>query len=498
MHDPAGSDMGRADEIRQEPKATSFGEVRRPIAVDLFSGAGGLSLGFEMAGFDVVSAVEYDPVHAATHLYNFPLTDVICGDVSTVDAERIRRSARDGWLRHNPGCDPSDWDGTIDALIGGPSCQGFSVMGKQDVADNRNQLVLEFVRLVEELRPRTFCMENVPGFLDPKFSQLRLTALGRLKAAGYAISGDDTVHRAEAFGVPQRRRRVFIMGVLEGEPAPLPVMVTPSREFTVSQAFIGLPAVSSVGARIVDDVLKLSDDERSTLLEVHNEYIDHIDAHGSNRGHLGHPREYDPARLTGFRRTVHKSESVTRFQSTPQGSVEKTSRAYRLSGDRASNTLRAGTGRERGAFSASRPLHPTEPRVITVREAARLHGFPDWFRFHSTNWHGHRQIGNAVPPPLARAAAEVLVSVLALSPQRSNLDPLKLGQESLVGLTPTAASEHFSVPTDQVPRRVRPHMEVNHLIVATGRGEAAQHSRNETEDLRDAQILTTARGDTDV
>src|SRR4051794_25855030 len=129
-------------------------EPRRPIAVDLFSGAGGLSLGLEQAGFDVVAAVEYDPVHAATHEYNFPLTKVLCADVAApLRADTLRDAVTTGAAAHGYA---DDWQGEIDAMVGGPPCQGFSSIGKRLIDDKRNRLVFHFFRLVSELRPRYF------------------------------------------------------------------------------------------------------------------------------------------------------------------------------------------------------------------------------------------------------------------------------------------------------------------------------------------------------
>ncbi len=122
----------------------------RPTAIDLFSGAGGMSLGVEQAGFDVRAAVEFDPIHAAVHAYNFPDCAVVCADITTVTGDTLRTAARLG------GRD-------LDLLFGGPPCQGFSSIGKRALDDPRNALVREFVRLVGELRPRAFIFENVPG-----------------------------------------------------------------------------------------------------------------------------------------------------------------------------------------------------------------------------------------------------------------------------------------------------------------------------------------------
>jgi len=122
----------------------------RPIGIDLFSGAGGLSLGFEQAGFDIVAAVEIDPIHCAVHEFNFPRCKVIAQSVADLTGDEIRRRAGIGRSR-------------VDVVFGGPPCQGFSMIGRRAFDDPRNSLVKHFVRLVAELRASYFVFENVKG-----------------------------------------------------------------------------------------------------------------------------------------------------------------------------------------------------------------------------------------------------------------------------------------------------------------------------------------------
>lgn len=430
-------------------RARVDGDHRRPVAIDLFSGAGGLTLGFERAGFDVLSAVEYDPVHAATHLYNFPLTDMLCRDIATVTGDELLKSAERGWAMHYPKAQP--WDGVVDTIIGGPSCQGFSTMGKQDVEDERNQLILEFVRLVIEIKPKTFCMENVPGFLDSRFDSLRNKALNLLRKAGYLISGQDKILDAADFGVPQKRKRVFILGS-RADSAPVHPVPVRNHPVTVDEALSGLPSVNSNLLVTDSDMLHLTNEARRALLVDVNDYVRSLNGLPESGSHYGHRRIMDPNYLSGCRLTAHAEKSIERFEATLQGTTERVSRAFRLDSARPSRTLRAGTGRERGAFSASRPLHPTEPRVITVREAARIHSFPDWFRFHTTNWHGNRQIGNAVPPLLAQAVAEKIMAHLCITPVLSEIESLPPSEEYLLKLSPTLAASTMKADINQVPQ----------------------------------------------
>lgn len=143
-------------------------------------------------------------------------------------------------------------------------------------------------------------------------------------------------------------------------------------------------------------------------------------------------------------RTVHSEISQRRFRETIVGEVEPISRFFKLSPKGLSNTLRAGTDSSRGAFTSPRPIHYKYPRCITVREMARLHGYPDWFRFHSTKWHGARQVGNSVPPPFARAIAACLIKCLGAEVEFPT-NKLTLGDDDLLYLNVTEASRHFGV-----------------------------------------------------
>ena len=129
------------------------------------------------------------------------------------------------------------------------------------------------------------------------------------------------------------------------------------------------------------------------------------------------------------------------------------SRFHKLDPDGVCNTIRAGTASDRGAFTSPRPIHPHSPRCITVREAARLHSYPDWFRFHVTKWHGFRQIGNSVPPLLARAVASKIGEAFS-APTKSER-PVALGHPNLIAFDMSDAAAHYGVPPDVVPKRIR-------------------------------------------
>ncbi len=414
------------------------GTRRRPVAIDLYAGAGGLSYGAERAGFDVVAAAEFDPVHALVHRYNMPNTPVLCQDLSEGSpaevAAEIVRYAQAGMIEHGR----ADEELSIDAIIGGPPCQGFSVGGVRDIGDERNNQLLRFVDLVVEIRPRVFCLENVAGLLEPRFEELRKEAVRRLTVdGGSVLSGFEHVVNAADFGVSQSRRRVILLGSRSAE---APVLEAPgSSRVTVAEALEGLPELSKYRRLLTTDEVQLNHEDLARLIGVDSEYAQTLVGAAVDPLDLGAPRRYDPALLTGSLRTVHTKKTVQRFARTPQGEAEKVSRLFRLSLDGQARTLRAGTGTDRGSHTSPRPIHPVKNRVITVREAARLHGYPDWFRFNATNWHGHRQVGNSVPPPLAAAAGRTLLAALGVDGPLRPTDSVALGDPAWLSFNGTQA-----------------------------------------------------------
>ena len=175
----------------------------RPLAVDLFTGVGGMSLGFEQAGFDVCAAVEIDPIHCAAHRFNFPDSAVLAASIQTVSGDDIRDATGLG-------------DRQIDCVFGGPPCQGFSLIGQRVLDDPRNRLVLDFVRIVRELDARTFVFENVKGLTVGKHRRFLGELVAAFQVAGYDVHLPWQVLNAGNFGVPQSRERFILMGVKKG------------------------------------------------------------------------------------------------------------------------------------------------------------------------------------------------------------------------------------------------------------------------------------------
>ena len=375
-------------------------ERARPIGVDLFCGAGGMSLGFEQAGFDIVAAVDVDPVHIATHQRNFPACTSIIADLSSLSGDDLRVDAELG-------------DREIDVIFGGPPCGGFSIIGKRRVDDPRNGLLGHFARLVGELRPRYFVVENVEGLLLGPMTDILQGFRKRIQLAEYETVSPIHTLTASDFGVPQRRRRVFILGYRKGlAPPEYPASLAGSdadggqRCPTVWEAIGDLPNVDEVGSLLNGDVYfgELEPTDSWYAKTLRNETRDPED--------LSDIRRRGRHALTGCGRILHNAATTQRFDETPPGCYEPVSRLYRLEMDGLCPTLRAGTGKAGGSFSAPRPIHPLHPRCLTVREGARLHSYPDWFDFHETKWHGFRQVGLSVPPMLGRAVAKEIHSAL--------------------------------------------------------------------------------------
>lgn len=408
----------------------------RPVAIDLFAGVGGLSLGFEQAGFDVVGAVEIDPVHAAVHHFNFPKCKVIPKSVSNLTGDEIRTLIGMG-------------NREIDAVFGGAPCQGFSLIGHRAMDDPRNGLVTDFVRLVRELNPRFAVFENVKGLTVGKHRGFLLELIEALNTAGYRVRTPWRVLDAADWGVPQHRERLILLAARVG--LPLPEYPSETHYSADALAIKGLERGPTCRDAIDDlpdvdefDALKHGDEVPVTVWRPRTEYARQMHCTDGESWFFGYRRIWDPKRLTASARTEHTDISKRRFRATQAGDVEPISRFLKLDPNGLCNTLRAGTDSARGAFTSPRPIHYRHSRCVTVREMARLHGFPDWFRFHATKWHGARQIGNSVAPPLARAIAQELLRALGRKPARP-ARPLGLGDENLLRMDVTSAAAFFGI-----------------------------------------------------
>lgn len=364
--------------------------------VDLFAGCGGMSLGFSMAGFTPVLASELDEWAGDSYACNHPDVRLARGDV---------RDIRD-WDSYVP----SSINGSIDGIVGGSPCQGFSLSGNRDPNDPRNSLFMEFIRAVRHFRPKFFVMENVPGLLSMKTAQgdsVINIILSECASAGYKTAY--SMLNAANFGVPQLRQRVFIIGIHGRYPfskadiIPSPT-VRPDQFVTVDMAISDLPPVEAGGGT------------------EHQEYATQPQNPYQRWARQGSEMVCNHIAMRHTRRLVERFKVISAGQSVADVPAEhsarmrgnpraKSGKVYgqnnmRVHGDLPSPTV--------AASFQSNFIHPRLDRNFTAREGARLQSFPDRYVFKgkrtTMSWEKslsqYKQIGNAVPPLLAKAIGD--------------------------------------------------------------------------------------------
>jgi DNA (cytosine-5)-methyltransferase 1 len=338
----------------------------------------------------------------------------------------------------------------VDVVFGGAPCQGFSMIGHRVLDDPRNGLVREFVRIVAELKASYFVFENVKGLTIGEHKGLLGELIEEFARRGYRTRLPWRVLDTADFGVPQHRERLILIGARKGLGLPeYPSAISRPGDDKKRSLLPKGPSCRDALGDLPDaeqfQTLAHLDEVQTTAWGRPSRYAREMRCIGNDSWHFGYVREWDRHLLTSSLRTGHTQISRKRFEATAPGLVEPISRFYKLSAEGLSNTLRAGTDSSRGAFTSPRPIHYAYPRCITVREMARLHGFPDWFRFHQTKWHGARQIGNAVPPPLARAVATQIIRAMGLGPRRPEKS-IQLGDPRLLRMGMSEAARYFDVP----------------------------------------------------
>jgi DNA (cytosine-5)-methyltransferase 1 len=361
-------------------------KLNMPAVIDLFAGVGGLSLGAARAGFDVKCAVEIDRTTSGTHSTNFPNAVHLTEDIHSLSGERLLAQAG---VSH----------GKLAGLIGGPPCQGFSVIGLKTHADPRNQLLVDFFRLVAETSPAFFLAENVPGVLDSRNAQLLKGARARIGKRYVALA--PFIVKACDYGAPTSRTRVFFYGY---DPDRIAELVTEdfvpehAEDIRVRQALSNLPAMRATWQKEPQSWRAVGRLDECRFAEGMTDRVPRGVGNSDALDRFRKKRE-----VSGFLGTAHEKETIRRFEALRPGESDRVSKCTRLDPNGYCPTLRAGTGPERGSFQAIRPIHPRAHRVICPREGARLQGFPDWFQFHPTKWHAFRQIGNSVSPIVGEA-----------------------------------------------------------------------------------------------
>lgn len=368
----------------------------RPTAISLFAGAGGCSLGFRQAGYDVRFATDIDADAVESYRRNFPGTVCEAADIRELSAESVlQRLALD--------------PGELDMLLGGPPCQGFSSAGVKAGDDPRNSLLGHYVRLIERIRPKWFVMENVEGLLTNGGGLHVRDTVAAFLEAGYSLNLEKVY--AQGYGIPQRRKRVFIAGNRLGRDFVFPEPVTRfsgsifrKGEVTFAAAVSDLPsAAKAPGERLAfrepprnelqaylrGEARAVTDHYSVALSDVQLERVRNLRP-GQTMKDLPAHLQHESFRRRAFRR-VMDGTPVEKRGGAPSG-------LKRLIADEPSLTITSAATRE---F-----VHPTEDRLLTLRECARLQTFPDWFEFAGSAASRIQQIGNAIPPLLARTIAE--------------------------------------------------------------------------------------------
>lgn len=343
--------------------------------IDLFAGVGGLSLGFEQEGFKVVLANEFDASIADAYVRNRPDANMVVADIRDLSIERTFRQYREN----------------VQVVIGGPPCQGYSQKGqRRTINDDRNFLFKNYVKVVAEVQPTYFVMENVPNLLTNEGGFFKDEIFALFGELGYVVNA--AVLCASDFGVPENRHRAVIIGRRgEGEPVEMPIEV--AERVTIWDA--------------ISDLNYLESGEGSEVSSYR---------FGPQTDYQREMREGSDT-LYGHVATRHSAVALERMAMIPpKGGKEFLPKRH------LTKSIYSGTWERMPADGVSRTIttrfdtpasgqfmHPYLDRAITVREAARIQSFPDTFRFYGTKTSQMKQVGNAVPPKMARAIAKAIL-----------------------------------------------------------------------------------------
>jgi DNA (cytosine-5)-methyltransferase 1 len=340
-----------------------------PLQVlDLFSGAGGLSVGFRSAGYEIVGGVDFDRNAISTYELNFPTSSAWLEDLETPT------DAFQAWV--------SALNGKVDIIVGGPPCQGFSIAGKRNPDDPRNRLYLKFIEIVEQVQPGAVLIENVPHIAAMNNGAVKKAIEADLVGLGYQV--EIATLNASHFGVPQARKRTFFVG-LKSKKFEFPQTTTENAPLTCRDAIADLPSLDKSSTGIEYNYESATPTEYQKLMRSNSQRIDNHEL------------------------VRHKAQTIEIISLVPDGgnyknlptslqSTRKVNIAWtRMNSTKPSFTIDAGHNHH---------FHYSENRVPSVRESARIQSFPDTFEFVGPRTSQYRQVGNAVPPLLAQAIAE--------------------------------------------------------------------------------------------
>lgn len=353
--------------------------------LDLFCGAGGLSLGFEMAGYKIIGGIDFNKEAIDTHSLNFKDGFHFCGDIASLDDEKI--------LEH--------FKNKVDVIIGGPPCQGFSTANmwqKDHEEDDRNKLFYQFIRFVELLKPKAFVMENVRGILTKDNGHVKDVMMEVMSKLGYEVNVQ--VLTASDYGVPQKRMRAFFVGISKdiGEKFDFN-KIEKLPTVTVEDAIGDLYEFDQITNLItLDEILEIKNQPETDYQKLMRQ--------GSNNKLHNHNIKYPNEIVQNRMKFVPEGGN---WRDVPEElwdtiRTNRHSSAYRrLNSKDVSITIDTGH---------MNYFHPKYNRVPTVRESARIQSFPDNFIFTGNQGSQFRQVGNAVPPLLSKAIAKTLKTYL--------------------------------------------------------------------------------------
>ncbi|MGO9781737.1 MAG: DNA cytosine methyltransferase [Streptosporangiaceae bacterium] len=365
-----------------------------PTVVELFAGAGGMMLGLEEAGFTTLLANEVHAHPCMTLRRNFPGTPVVEGSIRNFSASE---------LFHAAGYDQIP---EVDLIAGGPPCQGFSTAGMKDPSDPRNTLIGDFIRIVKEVRPRGFLLENVTGLVSMRGGRLWHNVAQELDGLGYKFH-HAVLHVAD-YGVPQMRKRLIVLGAREETPPPHPdpthgatsspnlSLFGPNEPYiSCGEALADIPALGPGEVRTSYDIDPVTDYQRRMRA-------------GTNQ-------------LFNHEATMHKASTVAYMALFPPGGTTLDLPVYARTGKQGVQRWPL-DGLARTITTAPEDfVHPTQNRIPTIRELARIQSFPDRFEFMGQRTAGNQQrrlgycsqsqqVGNAVPPLLAEAVGKTIIN----------------------------------------------------------------------------------------
>jgi DNA (cytosine-5)-methyltransferase 1 len=352
------------------------------IGIDLFSGAGGMSAGATMAGIKIALAIEADLKAASTFLLNHPDTPILQQDIRLIEPQSLSLLARVRKLK----------EPTI--IFGGPPCRGFSTSNQRtrSASNPSNWLFREYTRFVKVIRPDWIVFENVRGILETEQGAFLAHITRELKKLGYTLSLG--ILNAKHFGIPQDRSRLFIVGSLHGVTVPLPTIKT-KRPVTVREALSDLPSLENGDSY---DMLRYPIKASSSYARGMRGTLTRCSGHIVTCNAPYVLKRYRHIRQGGNWEQIPKR--LMRNYADP--SRCHTGIYYRLKDNEPSIVI--------GNFRKNMLIHPWQDRGLSVREAARLQSFPDWFQFTGSIGFQQQQVGNAVPPLLAKAVFRAILS----------------------------------------------------------------------------------------